>query len=140
MNRKNKDKISRLGKIIVKATEETFVDTGLLIITDSLNEAPVDTGKMRESARIKLNGKNIGRGTKSGDLRRVNKVVKKEKVENINISYNTPYALIQHEELSFYHPVGKAKYLEDPALKHLEHINEKMRRNMITRIEEKRKK
>jgi hypothetical protein len=31
------------------------------------------------------------------------------------ISFNTPYALVQHEDRSFQHPRGgKAKYLEDP--------------------------
>lgn len=36
----------------------------------------------------------------------------------IEISYNTPYAAIQHEDLSFSHPHGKAKYLEDPIKAH----------------------
>lgn len=33
-----------------------------------------------------------------------------------SISYDTPYAVIQHEALDFHHPVPgrKAKYLEDP--------------------------
>lgn len=33
-----------------------------------------------------------------------------------SISYDTPYAVIQHERLDFHHPIPgrKAKYLEDP--------------------------
>lgn len=34
--------------------------------------------------------------------------------EAVYISYNTPYAVRQHEDLTFHHPHGKAKYLEDP--------------------------
>ena len=30
------------------------------------------------------------------------------------ISFNTPYAAIQHERVDFQHDVGKAKYLEGP--------------------------
>lgn len=32
----------------------------------------------------------------------------------VHISFNTPYAAKQHEELGYHHSVGKAKYLEDP--------------------------
>lgn len=35
--------------------------------------------------------------------------------DSVAVSYNTPYAVKQHEELSYNHPKGgKAKYLEDP--------------------------
>ena len=37
---------------------------------------------------------------------------------NVEIGYNTEYALIQHEDMTFRHtrPGAKAKYLEDPAM------------------------
>ncbi|SJN34160.1 hypothetical protein [Mycetocola reblochoni] len=30
------------------------------------------------------------------------------------VSYDTPYAVIQHERLDFHHSEGQAKYLEGP--------------------------
>lgn len=63
------------------------------ILTESINETPV----------------------LSGTLRRSGTVTDAPREDSVYISYNTPYARRQHEELSYRHPGGgKAKYLEDP--------------------------
>jgi hypothetical protein len=52
----------------------------------------------------------------SGTLR--NSCVIEEGDGYITVGYGgaaTPYAAIQHENMSFHHPVGQAKYLEQPA-------------------------
>lgn len=63
------------------------------ILTEAINETPIDTGTLRRS------------GT-----------VTEAPVENaVYVSFNTPYARRQHEDLTLRHPRGgKAKYLEDP--------------------------
>jgi hypothetical protein len=60
----------------------------------SQQAAPIDEGTLRASAAVTvLNG-----GTR------------------VAVSYNTPYAARQHEELGWRHPKGgRAKYLEGPA-------------------------
>lgn len=61
------------------------------ILGESQKLVPVDTGTLKRSGNIKTEG-NI-----------------------TTISYNTPYALKQHEDASLNHPKGgEAKYLERP--------------------------
>lgn len=59
----------------------------------SLAAAPIDIGTLRGSAQVEP--------ADSGHL-------------VAEVSYDTPYAVIQHEALSFRHTVGGAKYLEGP--------------------------
>lgn len=67
------------------------------ILADSRQEVPVDTGALRNSAHVERlpNGAEAGYGGTA-----------------------IPYALRQHEDLTFYHTVGKPKYLEDPFKRH----------------------
>ena len=61
--------------------------------TEAVQEAPVLTGTLRGSAAVEID---------AGALVAA-------------VSFNTPYAVRQHEELGYSHPKGgKAKYLEDP--------------------------
>lgn len=50
----------------------------------------------------------------SGTLRRSGTVTDVPTEDAVYISFNTPYAVKQHEDLSLQHKDGKAKYLEDP--------------------------
>jgi hypothetical protein len=60
------------------------------LLTESISQAPKDEGDLRRSGNVKMiNGK-------------------------IYVAYNTKYARRQHEELTWKHKDGKAKYLEDP--------------------------
>lgn len=50
-----------------------------------------------------------------GDLARSGEVSKDESLETVVVSYDRPYAVRQHEELTWRHDEGKqAKYLEQP--------------------------
>lgn len=60
------------------------------ILEEAKAEAPVDKGNLRDSGQLVLNG------------------------ASTKIVFDAPYAEIQHENLHYYHEVGKAKYLEDP--------------------------
>jgi len=65
-----------------------------------------------------------------GDLRKSGKyevIFKGSKVRG-EVSYNTHYALIQHENLEFRHAPGRqAKYLEQPAKENAKFYSEKMK-------------
>ncbi len=57
-----------------------------------MHEVPLDKGPLQESCEVSDNGR-----------------------DTVLVSYDTPYALVQHEELGFNHENGrKAKYLEEP--------------------------
>jgi hypothetical protein len=62
------------------------------IIKRSTKYVPVDTGTLRDSVK-----KNITQTTQKVTL---------------SVRYTAPYAIYVHENLSNYHPIGQAKFLE----------------------------
>lgn len=57
---------------------------------EAVNRAPVETGALRASAKVTMHG------------------------DSATVSFNTPYAARQHEEVGWAHPGGgQAKYLEN---------------------------
>ena len=71
---------------------------GNRVMTESKKEVPVDTGVLRSTGHVELPTR-VG-----GEILVV-------------VGYGgpaAPYARRQHEDLSFHHPVGKARYLADP--------------------------
>lgn len=89
------------------------------ILTEAIDEAPVDTGTLRRSGTVTVgklpDSARIYEAAESGNEMKdaFPDPVGKEKA--VYISFNTPYARRQHEELDYEHPRGgKAKYLEDP--------------------------
>ena len=68
--------------------------------TSAMQETPVDTGKLRSSFRISKDSQSKG--------------------IKYTLKNDTEYAVYVHEILTNYHPVGKAKYLEDPVYEHID--------------------
>lgn len=65
-----------------------------VILADAKQRAPIDQGALRDSGKVDMHN----------DARRITSV----------ISFNTPYATVQHENLTFNHPRGGGpKYLEN---------------------------
>jgi len=83
----NGDAINRLIK---RVGMQAIHDGAEHILTESIDETPIDSGTLRRS------------GT----------VIDQE--DSVVILYSAPYALKQHEDLSLSHIDGKAKFLEDP--------------------------
>ena len=80
-------------RLIREIAFQTIRDGAEAILTEAIDETPIDTGTLRRSGTItEASQDNV-----------------------IYISFNTPYAVKQHEDLTLKHPRGgKAKYLEDP--------------------------
>ncbi len=110
-------------KDAVKIAEEAWLKalrTGAeAILTEAIDEAPVDTGTLRRSGTVTV-GKlpdlaQVYEAAESGTEMKDAFPGSVGKENAVYISFNTPYALRQHEELDYKHPRGgKAKYLEDP--------------------------
>lgn len=92
------------------------------ILTQAIDEAPVDSGTMRRSGTVTV-GANApdeqvyaaAHGTDGTDGVSSSFPGELGSDEKVYISFSTPYAKRQHEDLSLRHPKGgKAKYLEDP--------------------------
>ena len=75
-----------LGKV-----EGALRDAGEYVLEQSSREVPHEVGDLQDSGRVTVDGTTVA------------------------ISYDTPYAVRQHEEMDYHHDAGrKAKYLEDP--------------------------
>lgn len=88
------------------------------ILTEAINEAPVETGTLRRSGTVTVGYvPDSGAVYAAASSRSMHDAFRNEKGKEqaVYISFNTPYARRQHEEIGYNHPLGgKAKYLEDP--------------------------
>lgn len=88
-------------KVSITITEEQFKQKALNALEQCAMElkgrsqakCPVDTGTLRGSAQVKREGNTVYVGYGGAA---------------------SSYAAIQHENLHFHHPVGQAKFLEQP--------------------------
>lgn len=85
-------------EVVEKAAMKGLRKLGEVILTDAQKRCPVDTGTLQRSGTVQK-------------TRDKNEVI---------ISFNTPYALYQHEGVNFRHPKGgEAKYLERAFNEHI---------------------
>ena len=119
MARRSKWRTKEAVKIAEEAGLKALRTGAEAILTEAIDETPIETGTLRRSGTVTVGGLPDGAqvyeaaeaGTEMKDA--FSKEAGKEKA--VYISYNTPYARRQHEELDWEHPLGgKAKYLEDP--------------------------
>lgn len=100
-----KQRLQNVNTFTPKALREVAFD----LLGKSKELAPIDTGDLRGSGFAEIN-KN-----------------------EATIGYTEPYALRQHEELSYNHPQGgQAKYLEEPFVKntpkYIKHLADSIRK------------
>lgn len=104
-------------KIAKEAALSAIHDGALHILSEAVDEAPVDTGDLRGSGKVE-------------DMPEEQATV---------ISFNEPYALRQHEELNYNHPKGgKAKYLEDPFNRNISKVNKLIKDRVKTALQKER--
>jgi len=83
---------TRAADAITEAAQTGIYEAAEALLDQAIEKTPVQDGILRAS----------GRATQEGNVSAV--------------SFNTPYAVRQHEELGYQHPNGgQAKYLEVPA-------------------------
>jgi hypothetical protein len=122
----NKWRIKEAVEIAEEASLEALRAGAEKILTEAIDEAPVDTGTLRRSGTVTVGGLppdseaiyKASKRKKEGGERKSHKKAFAEKVgkeKAVYISFNTPYAKRQHEELGYNHPLGgNAKFLEGP--------------------------
>lgn len=120
-------------RLAQQAAMEGLLDGADLILHEAVNEAPLDKGTLRMSGTITIGGlpdpDAVYEAAESG--RSMNNVVEEVGREPaVYVSFNTPYAIVQHENLSLNHKVGKAKYLEDPYKRLIGEVNKLVAQNI----------
>jgi len=116
---KNKWRIKEAVNIATEAALKALRTGAELILTEAINETPVETGTLRRSGTVTVgalpDGTQVYEAAEAGNKMKDAFPEKIGKEKAVYISFNTPYARRQHEELGYNHPLGgKAKYLEDP--------------------------
>ena len=118
MAKRNRWRTKEAVKIAEAAGLKALRTGAEAILTEAIDETPIDTGTLRRSGTVTVgelpDGVQVYEAAESGSEMKdaFPDPVGKEKA--VYISFNTPYARRQHEELGYNHPRGgKAKYLED---------------------------
>ena len=114
----NKWRIKEAVKIAEEAGLKALRTGGERIITKAMNNVPIETGTLRRSATTTVGGlpdmMQVYEAAKEGNEMKnaFPEPIGKEKA--VYVSYNTPYARRQHEEMDYEHPLGGGpKYLEN---------------------------
>jgi hypothetical protein len=115
----NKWRIKEAVKIAEEAGLKALRTGAEAILTEAIDETPIDTGTLRRSGTVTVgalpDGAQVYEAAESGTEMKDAFPNKIGKEKAVYISFSTPYARRQHEELGYNHPLGgKAKYLEDP--------------------------
>jgi hypothetical protein len=116
---KNKWRIKEAVKIAEEAGLKALRTGAEAILTEAIDETPIETGTLRRSGTVTVgalpDGAQVYEAAEAGSDMRNAFPGPEGKEKAVYISFNTPYARRQHEELGYNHPLGgKAKYLEDP--------------------------
>lgn len=101
-----------------------LADAGVFILSESVPLAPVDTGNLRGSGYVELDGERVARGDgKSGTVSTIGAVP--EDATHAEIGFGAKYAADQHEQVNLNHPRGgEAKYLESVLVENYDRILE----------------
>jgi len=92
-------RLQSLGDTSTRALAAALYQEGEQLIAEAKQETPVDTGALRASGHVQqptINGRQVEVVAGFGGVA-------------------APYAVYVHEDLTKHHPVGNAKFLENPA-------------------------
>lgn len=133
------EKLIKLANTNVNGFNRGILKAGLFLQAKSQKLVPVDTGALKASAYTRINGgpeqpvgdqeidptsfaAKLWGGVKNIYNRVLGKKSKKQPTSQttltFEVGYTQNYAVHVHENLSAHHPVGQAKYLEEPARIH----------------------
>ena len=116
---KNKWRIKEAVKIAEEAGLKALRTGAEAILTEAIDEAPIDTGTLRRSGTVTVgklpDGARVFEAAEAGNEMKDAFPGKIGKEKAVYISFNTPYARRMHEDLG-YTPKrgGGPKYLETP--------------------------
>lgn len=110
-----------LGQVPEEVQQQALMDAGFDVLGRAMRLAPVDTGHLRESGWLEVNGVEMARGQEDGGVARsAGSPPLAQDRATARVTFNATtedgrwsYAVIQHERTDFKHERGgEAKYLE----------------------------
>jgi len=101
-----------LGQAARQAVGRELYLSGQEIMAESRDECPVDTGNLRRSGQVIQDADGA-----------------------VELSYPVDYAVYVHENLEANHPIGKAKFLEDPVNRALPELPQRIAEAILGSME-----
>lgn len=153
--------LDKLEKELKYAARHALIENALHLLSEAVRDAPIylgqigpdgnllkdengkiisdhTGGKLRASGTVLYQEVTVATGSEDGSIRTVTTLNRntgkvKSRIE-VLVGFNTVYAMEQHENLSYRHIDGKAKYLEDNLRKNnerfLRNVNREIRKAM----------
>lgn len=118
MAKNGKWKTEKAKSIVMKEGMKALQIAGENILTEAINDTPVKSGTLRRSGTVTAgtlpDGQAVFTAAEGGtDMSKAFPQPLSSSPE-VYVSFNTPYARRQHEEMDWYHPLGGGpKYLEN---------------------------
>lgn len=111
--------IKKAIRIATEAGLDALRIGGEAILTEAIDEAPVQSGTLRRSGTVTVGALpdtvQVYDAAEAGTEHKGTFPQPLGTEKAVYVSFNTPYARRQHEEIDWEHPLGgKAKYLEGP--------------------------
>lgn len=112
-------------------TMQEFYGSCMNVLSRAVDLAPLDTGFLRSSGALMINGMVVATGDDSGGVSGLSVDVQNLKYINATIGFYAPYAFTQHEHVEYQHENGQALYLEIA----LDEILADLKQRMLERIQ-----
>lgn len=126
----------QVEKAALDAAMKALITGGEAILTEAINETPVDTGTLRRSGTVTKGGlpnaEQVFGDARAGNEQELGR--EKGKEPAVYVSFNTPYARVQHEDLYYNR---KTKELESRVLEHPKGGGPKYLENPFDRLKSK---
>lgn len=107
----------RIAKKVRAIVDDTTWRAAESVITGCQDSVPRDTGTLARSATVTAGGlppmDEVHEAAKVASQRTAYKGQRFSQETVVFVSYNTPYARRQHEDLEYEHRIGNAKWLEN---------------------------
>ena len=134
---------NKMDDIVAEAIKKALIENGFHLLSESIQEAPIETGNLRGSGIVVLEDKVLAQGDGHGGISIKSRTYRQNNatstVFSITVGYNTVYALKQHElqpkpgqTINYSDPNTKNKFLEDPLKANIQ----KYQRNVVTAIQD----
>lgn len=103
--------------LLEKIELEALWYVGQEVLRVGMNDVPMETGTLRRSGCVSVGGLPDGDDVYDSALNGVptfsqTDVTPEGTEKAVYVSYNTPYAIRQHEDLTYHHAHGRAKWME----------------------------
>lgn len=121
---------------IEHGSAEGLAEALLFVATESQQRAPVDTGDLRGSVEVAIDGEVYAHGVegvRNGEITVSDEVP--ESATKGEVSYNTKYAANQHEQIAYHHEEGQSKYLESVLVENKDRILRLIANGIVDELE-----